>query len=90
MVFTRRTGPLAGAGVLTLVLPVTIMYCGAPLAPAVVGIFAYRVLALWLPVPVSLAALPTLRDMGEHRVPRAEGVAQSPQEPALRRSNQEK
>jgi hypothetical protein len=88
MVFTRRTGPLAGAGVLTLVLPVTIMYSGAPLAAAVVGIFTYRVIALWLPVPVSLAALPRLRDMGEHRVPHAEGVAQSPHEPGLRRSRQ--
>jgi hypothetical protein len=37
---------------------------------------------------VSLAALPRLRDMGEHRVPHAEGVAQSPQEPGLRRSRQ--
>jgi predicted branched-subunit amino acid permease len=42
MLFTRRTGPLAGAGV-----------------------FAYRVLALLLPMPVSLAALPTLRKLAE-------------------------
>jgi hypothetical protein len=37
MVFTRRTGPLAGAGMLALVLPVTIWYSGAPFAVAVVG-----------------------------------------------------
>ena len=85
MVFTRRTGPLAGAGVLALVLPLTIWYSGAPLAPAVVGVFAYRVLALWLPMPVSLAVLPILRDMGEHEVPHAEGIAEESSEPGLRR-----
>ena len=62
-VFTRRIGPLAGAGVLMAILPVTIWYCGAPFAIAVAGVFAYRVLAFWLPLPVSLAALPTLRTM---------------------------
>jgi hypothetical protein len=74
MVFTRRTGPMAGAGVLILVLPVTIWYCGAPLAVAVAGVFAYRVLAFWLPTPISLAMLPTLRAMGAHRLPSARGV----------------
>jgi hypothetical protein len=83
MVFTRRTGPLAGAGVLALCLPLTIWYSGAPLAVAVVGIFAYRVLALWLPMPASLALLPTLRRMGRHREPGAEGIAEPPPEPGL-------
>jgi uncharacterized membrane protein YbhN (UPF0104 family) len=83
MIFTRRTGPLGGAGVLALVLPLTIWYSGAPLAVAVVGIFAYRVLALWLPMPVSLAALPTLRTMGQQQVPHAEGVVGEPNEPGL-------
>ena len=85
MVFTRRTGPLAGAGTLGLVLPLTIWYSGAPFAVAIVGVFAYRVVSLWLPMPVSLAALPTLREMGEHRVPHAEGIAQPPKEPGLER-----
>ena len=65
MVFTRRTGPLGGAGVLTLVLPATLWYSGAPLAVAVVGTFVYRVVTLWVPMPFSLASLPTLRAMGE-------------------------
>jgi hypothetical protein len=86
MVFTRRTGPLGGAGVLALCLPLTIWYSGAPLAVAVVGIFTYRVLALWLPMPACLALLPTLRKMGEQRMPEAEGKAEAPQEPGLRRS----
>jgi uncharacterized membrane protein YbhN (UPF0104 family) len=87
MVFTRRTGPLAGAGVLAVVLPVTIWASGAPLAVAVVGVFAYRVLALWLPMPVSLAALPTLRTMGKRRVPHAEEVVAAPKEPGLQSRN---
>jgi hypothetical protein len=74
-VFTRRIGPLAGAGVLTAILPVTIWYCGAPLAIAVTGVFAYRVLAFWLPLPVSLAALPTLRTMSA-RARRSAGSGQ--------------
>jgi hypothetical protein len=65
MVFTRRTGPLAGAGVLALFLPLTLLVSGAPLAVAVVGVFCYRLLALWLPLPVSLAVLATLRKLPE-------------------------
>lgn len=61
MVFTRRVAPLAGAGTLTLILPVAIWYCGAPLAVAVAGTFAYRALTLWLPMPFALATLPVLR-----------------------------
>lgn len=67
MVFSRRTGPLAGAGVLTLVLPVSIWYCGAPFATAVVGVFTHRLLAFWLPTPVSMATLPTLRTLVKDR-----------------------
>lgn len=63
MVFTRRIAPLAGAGMLTLVLPLAIWYCGAPLPAAVAGTFAYRVLTLWLPMPVALATLPVLRQL---------------------------
>jgi uncharacterized membrane protein YbhN (UPF0104 family) len=85
MAFTRRVGPLGGAGILTLVLPVTLSYSGAPLTVAVVGVFAYRVLSLWLPMPVSLAFLPTLRAMGRHQAPRAGGMAEAPHEPGLQR-----
>lgn len=87
MVFTRRTGPLGGAGILMVVLPVTIWYSGAPLAAAVVGVFAYRVLSLWLPMPFTMASLPTLRHMGEPGVPGAENEADAPDEPALRRKS---
>jgi uncharacterized membrane protein YbhN (UPF0104 family) len=82
MVFTRRTGPLGGAGILMVVLPVTIWYSGAPMATAVVGVFAYRVIALWLPMPFALASLPKLREMGEGDSAGAERRAGS-DEPAL-------
>jgi uncharacterized membrane protein YbhN (UPF0104 family) len=84
MVFTRRTGPLAGAGVLALVLPLTLWYSGAPLPVAIAGMFAYRMLSLLLPLPLSLAALPGLRRMGEQRQEHAPGLAEQPSdEPAL-------
>lgn len=66
MIFSRRVGPLAGAGILALVLPLTISYCGAPLATAVAGIFTYRILSLWLPAPSWIAALPSLRTISGH------------------------
>src|SRR2546429_335913 len=75
MVFTRRTAPLAGAGILALALPASSGYSGAPLAAAVAGVFAYRILVLWLPLPVALASLPTLRSMGERRTAQAERKA---------------
>jgi uncharacterized membrane protein YbhN (UPF0104 family) len=85
MVFTRRTGPLAGAGILTVALPLSLWYSGAPLAVAVAGVFVYRVLVLWLPMPVLLASLPTLRMMVTHRIAQAEGAA--PSEPRPQRRN---
>jgi hypothetical protein len=69
MVFTRRVTPLAGAGTMTLILPVTIWTCGAPLAIAVAGTFAYRALTLWLPMPFALVSLPALRQLSEQSLP---------------------
>lgn len=82
MVFTRGTGPLAGAGVLMVCLPLTIWYRGAPLAAAVAGVFVYRVVSLWLPVPFGLAELPRLRAMGEE-TPATDGGETASREPAL-------
>ncbi len=69
MVFTRRVTPLAGAGTMTLILPVTIWTCGAPLAVAVAGAFAYRALTLWLPMPFALVGLPALRRLSQQALP---------------------
>jgi len=68
MIFTRRAAPLAGAGILALVLPVTLWVSGAPLAIAISGIFVYRILSLWLPLPFALASLPELRQLGARAV----------------------
>jgi hypothetical protein len=87
MVFTRRTRPLGGAGVLMVVLPVTLWVSGAPLALAVVAVFAYRALSLWLPMPFSFVSLSTLRHMGEPGAAHAENEADAPDEPALRRKS---
>jgi hypothetical protein len=65
MVFTRRVAPLAGAGILTLILSLAIWCSGAPLAVAVAGVFAYRALTLWLPLPFGLVALPVLRQISK-------------------------
>jgi hypothetical protein len=83
MLFTRRTGPLAGAGVLLVVLSVTIWQSGAPFAVAVAGVFAYRALALCLPMPVGLAQIPTLQAMGPEDGPGEEAGAGNQSEPAL-------
>jgi hypothetical protein len=68
MVFTRRVAPLAGAGTLTLILSLTIWASGAPLATAITGVAAYRLLGV-LSVPSALASLPVLRETAE--LPRA-------------------
>src|SRR5207249_9314182 len=47
---TRRTLPLAGAGVVELLLPLTLVAGGSPLAGAVLGVFVYRICNLWLPL----------------------------------------
>ena len=61
MVFTRRVAPLAGAGTLTLILPLTIWASGAPLATAITGVAACRQLGA-LSLPPALASLPVLRE----------------------------
>jgi hypothetical protein len=61
MVFTRRIAPLAGAGTMALILPLTIWASGAPLATAITGIAACRVLG-GLSLPPALASLPVLRE----------------------------
>jgi hypothetical protein len=67
MVFSRRIAPLAGSGTLTLILPLTIWALGAPLATAIVGVAAYRLLCFWLPLPPALASLPVLREISGRR-----------------------
>jgi len=69
MVVTRRTAPLAGAGTLTLILPLTIWASGAPLATAITGVAACRLLGGWLSLPSALVSLPVLRETTRQAVP---------------------
>lgn len=61
MVVSRRVAPLAGAGTLVLILSLTIWASGAPLATAITGVAACRVLGV-LSLPSALASLPVLRE----------------------------
>jgi uncharacterized membrane protein YbhN (UPF0104 family) len=54
---TRRTLPLAGAGVVEALLPFALSWMSYPLAAAVVAVGAYRVVNLWLPLVPALAGL---------------------------------
>lgn len=66
MVFTRRTAPLGGAGILLVALVATLWYCaGVPFAVATLGVSAYRLLTLFGPMPLGFAALPKLRALGQ-------------------------
>jgi hypothetical protein len=65
MLFTRRTAPLAGGGLMIVALVPTLWYGGAvPYAAATLGVVAYRFFTLWAPLPWSLAAIPKLRALG--------------------------
>lgn len=65
MIFTRRTAPLAGAGVMTVALTPTLWYGAAvPFDSAAAGVIAYSFFTLWVPLPAALAALPRLRMLG--------------------------
>lgn len=85
MLFSRRTAPLAGGGILIVCLPLTLWASGAPLAVAVVGIIVYRVLAVWLPMPAALALRPEVRKIGQQRARSAEGTQEKADESSLNR-----
>jgi uncharacterized membrane protein YbhN (UPF0104 family) len=58
---TRRTLPLAGAGVVEALLPFALVWVGAGLAPAVLAVFVYRFFNLWLPLIPAVIGMRTLR-----------------------------
>jgi hypothetical protein len=60
-VLTRRTLPLAGAGVVEVLMPLTLAAAGAPFAGAILGVCVYRVFNLWAPLVPAAIALPRLR-----------------------------
>ncbi len=60
-VLTRRTLPLAGAGIVEVLMPLTLVASGAPFPGAILGVLTYRVFNLWLPLLPGLAFLPRVR-----------------------------
>lgn len=65
MVLTRRTAPLAGAGLVLVALVATLWNAaGVPFAAATLGVAAYRMFTLFGPMPFGLLALPRLRALG--------------------------
>jgi hypothetical protein len=62
LLFTRRTAPLGGAGIMLAALAPTLWYgAGVPFVSAVLGVAAYRFFTLFGPMPVALASLPKMR-----------------------------
>jgi uncharacterized membrane protein YbhN (UPF0104 family) len=60
---TRRALPLGGAGVVEVLLPFALGWLGIDLLPALLAVFVYRLINLWLPMIPALAGLPTLRSL---------------------------
>ncbi len=77
MVITRRTGPLAGAGLLEIALPLALWYCGAPLAPAVAGTLVYRLAAVWPASALAAGGIRTLKAMGQGHTGRSRSAVRS-------------
>jgi uncharacterized membrane protein YbhN (UPF0104 family) len=64
---TRRALPLGGAGVVEALLPYALGWLAIGLAPALVAVFVYRVINLWLPMIPAIAGIPTLRRLERAR-----------------------
>jgi uncharacterized membrane protein YbhN (UPF0104 family) len=64
---TRRALPLGGAGVVETLLPFALGWVGIALAPALLAVFGYRLINLWLPIIPALAGLPTLKRLEDAR-----------------------
>jgi hypothetical protein len=68
MICTRRAAPLAGAGLLTLALSLSIWVSGVPLAAAAAAVFSYRMVLLVLGLAVAVAPRRALRRVGQGEV----------------------
>jgi len=56
--------PAGGAGGVDAAMTYALTLVGVPLAPALLGAFAYRLFNFWLPILPALAVLPLVRDLG--------------------------
>jgi uncharacterized membrane protein YbhN (UPF0104 family) len=58
---SRRALPLGGAGVVEALLTYSLVWLEIALVPALLAVFAYRLINVWLPMIPALAGIPTLR-----------------------------
>jgi uncharacterized membrane protein YbhN (UPF0104 family) len=58
---SRRTLPLAGAGVVEALLPFALLWVSLPLAAGMLAVLAYRVFNLWLPLLPAVVGFRHLR-----------------------------
>jgi uncharacterized membrane protein YbhN (UPF0104 family) len=58
---TRRALPLGGAGIVETLMPFALGWVGIRIVPALLAVFTYRLINLWLPLVPALVSLPTLR-----------------------------
>jgi uncharacterized membrane protein YbhN (UPF0104 family) len=65
---TRRTLPLAGAGVVEALLPFALVWVGAGLAAAVLAVFVYRIFNLWLPLIPAVVGIRVLKQEHEEHI----------------------
>lgn len=74
-VLTRRSLPAGGAGIVEVLLTFALVWVGLPLAPALLGVVAYRAFNFWLPIVPALAVLPSLQRLGDQFKPPDERMA---------------
>ena len=72
---TRRALPLGGAGIVEALLPFALGWLKIALLPALLAVFAYRLINLWLPLVPAVVGLPTLHrlERPHHRRRRGSG-----------------
>lgn len=61
---TRRSLPLAGAGIVEALFPFALHWVGYPIATAVLSVIAYRIFNLWLAILPAMAGVRRLRLAG--------------------------
>lgn len=78
-VVTRRALPAGGVGVAEIALTFALVWLGVPFAPALLGVFSYRIFNFWLALLPALAVGGTMRRIRE-------GMPQADREIARERS----
>jgi len=69
--------PAGGSGGIESGMTFALTAVGVPLAPALLGVVAYRIFTFWLPMVPALALLPTLRSLREELAAIAVGRART-------------